>query len=195
MANHVSYYIEFYKMNSKAKARMKYLLDNAEKQTDGDIAFGNLIALDVKQEDKDNYSWYLNNVGPKWCHIEDFDIDHLQGYSAWSAPIQGLETLLEDLAQYDPEMITTIQYEDEYALFVGQYTYQGSEIADGIEYEWDEIVEEIIAATDELEEGDYNYETSEWINEEKQEIFWEVQWEWVHDMQESVRESGIATCV
>lgn len=194
MANHVSYYIEFYKMNSKARARMKYLLDNAEKQMDGVIGFGDLIEPDVPQEKKNTYSWYLDNVGPKWCHIEDYDVDYLQGYSAWTAPIEGFETLLEDLSQYDPEIISTIQYEDEYALFVGQYTYQGSDSVDGIEYDWDDIVEAVINDTDDLEAGDYNFDKGEFINDEKQEIFWDAQWEWVGNMQEQARELGIAGC-
>ena len=39
----------------------------------------------------DSWNWYVSNVGAKWCHVEDCvyheDTQILNGYSAWSAPI------------------------------------------------------------------------------------------------------------
>ena len=81
--------------------------------------------------DSDDYlenSWdyYVNNVGAKWCHIEDVDHDNLffSGYSAWSPPIQLIENLQNYLEGYG-EVSIRMTYDDEGWCFVGVANGEG----------------------------------------------------------------------
>ena len=85
-----------------------------------------------------------NTLGnSKWCYIQDFDEESFHGYSAWSEPTPALEWILSQLAPLDPQMITTITYEDEMPNFAGVYVYEGDECIDGYEDESDEIMDRI----------------------------------------------------
>jgi len=63
---------------------------------------------------KDSWNWHVDNCGAKWVNLEDADESYLQGYSAWSPPIQMLEHLGKFLGQ---ELRMT--YEDEFRNFIG----------------------------------------------------------------------------
>ena len=48
---------------------------------------------------EDSYMWYVNNCGAKWVSVDEWDYPRLQGYSAWSHPVQLVENLLEYASQ------------------------------------------------------------------------------------------------
>ena len=89
--------------------------------------------------DKDGYlenSWdyYVNNVGAKWCSVDDFDSDFLSGHSAWSPPIQFIQYLHEYLYDHhDKNHSIKMTYEDEFRNFIGVAHYQDGQNT------WDEL--------------------------------------------------------
>jgi len=63
---------------------------------------------------EDSYNWYINNVGAKWCNLEDSDEQYLSGYSAWSPPTE----MLGHLAKFCKQDLR-MTYEDEFRNFIG----------------------------------------------------------------------------
>jgi hypothetical protein len=167
MANHVNSYIEFVSINDAAKQKLiemggRIREDNSsyEGAWFGDLFVGETDLSEVKNfseltyEDVEKYSWTTGVIGPKWCYIQDYDFNHevpyMQCMSAWSAPTEGLEEILEILEQYDEKIVATIRYEDEMPNFVGWYVYEGSELYDGCEDDEEEIREAIFAKFPEI---------------------------------------------
>ena len=70
--------------------------------------------------DDKSYQWYCDNVGAKWCYIEDADDGSMTGYSAWSAPIPMLEYLAVAISEdCGHSVCVRMTYEDEFRNFVG----------------------------------------------------------------------------
>ena len=63
---------------------------------------------------KDSYTWHCEEVGAKWCNIEEWGDDAIGGYSAWSPPIP----MLGHLAKYVHTDLR-MTYEDEFRNFIG----------------------------------------------------------------------------
>ena len=184
MANHVNFNIRFAKVNDEAKEVWKKLTGRLVKEN-YEYWMGDMWVYEdagVSKDDVRQYSWTTENLGPKWCYITDFDEDGCQGYSAWSPPEQGLNWILAQMAEVDPKMITEFTYEDEGPNFFGAYVYEGEEMVDGAEWDWDELITLVIKDNSELE-GKYNEEDQEFIDDESQDLFYEVMWETVHDEQ------------
>ena len=178
MANHVNYGVRFEQMNDAAKAKWKELTSRlVEEQYE--YWMGDLWVYEggpVNSEDVREYSWTTEHVGPKWCYIQDFDEESFHGYSAWSEPTPALEWILSQLAPLDPQMITTITYEDEMPNFAGVYVYEGDECIDGYEDEHDEIMDRIFETHPDLKEK-WDEEIEDWKDEDAQDEFQEILWE------------------
>jgi len=72
------------------------------------------VEVDSDGWPKDSYTWHCDEVGAKWCNLEEWGDDMIGGYSAWSPPIP----MLGHLAKYiDTELKMT--YEDEFRNFIG----------------------------------------------------------------------------
>ena len=80
------------------------------------------------------YDWYCENVGAKWCHIEEWEGDYMNLCSAWSACTGFAERLTTFLAETDPNVRVRHQYEDEFRNFIGVAVYEGLD-ADEILFE------------------------------------------------------------
>ena len=82
-----------------------------------------------KSFDKDGYlegayDWYCDNVGAKWCTIEECESDYISGYSAWRQPHELVLNILEFYAnEYDKEVEAVMTYEDEFRNFLGKQYY------------------------------------------------------------------------
>ena len=69
---------------------------------------------------KDSWNWYVNNVGAKWCTIEDFGGCMLTGYSAWSPPLDMAWNLVYHLSKtFNTRVTAKMTYEDEFRNFIG----------------------------------------------------------------------------
>jgi hypothetical protein len=95
-----------------------------------------------------------------------------------------LEMLLGILVEYDPKIITSISYEDEGPNFFGADIYDGEEMFDGVEYDYEETVELVINDSEQLTEESYVDE--EWVDQEAEDIFNEEMWEVINNTQASL---------
>lgn len=118
-----------------------------------------------------DYQWYMENIGAKWCFIEevcDFS-QQINLVSAWDWPHYFCEWLYDRLAEIDPDVELRVEYEDEMPNFIGTHHY--SKNGDrGLTISYDEILElmELPDFEDEEEEWQYIqeniYETiGEWF--------------------------------
>ena len=87
---------------------------------------------------EDSWNWYVNNVGAKWCHVEDCiyheDTQILNGYSAWSAPIDMCQAIAHHIQDaYDEFAHIKMTFEDEFRNFIGIYYIESHRDTDG---EW-----------------------------------------------------------
>ena len=74
---------------------------------------------------KDSYMWYVNNCGAKWVSVDEWDYPRLQGYSAWSHPVQLVENLLEYASnRFNVELSAIMTYEDEFRNFIGRDNFE-----------------------------------------------------------------------
>ena len=194
MANHVNWTISFYRMNDQAKKRWSELTAKLTKE-DGDhgLWFGDLFLkedLSNSEEVKD-FEWTVNNIGPKWNYIEEYDETSFFGVSAWGAPIEGLQKLLEEeLAPLDPNIISTITYEDEGPNFYGCTAFLGSELEDDREVDWDEMRELVIENNEELQ-GKWNEDEGDWIDDESHDTFYDCLYEFVSEHKWEIEEEFV----
>ena len=69
---------------------------------------------------EDSYNWYCNNIGAKWCHIEEWEHYSITGHSAWCHPVAMVENMLEWASnQFNIELSAKMTYEDEFRNFIG----------------------------------------------------------------------------
>jgi len=194
MANHVSFSISFHKINEAAKAKLDQLYKQVDdnKQVDGEGTFNDLLQATEKQAE--DWDWRIENVGSKWCNLTDWDDSGIHGYSAWDAPVEGLQRLLNILSVEDPNMVTTFTYEDEMPNFIGAYVYEGNDLIDGAQDDSDEITDWVIAMSEDLDASDWDAEECEWSSEEKQEIYFDELWEAINYRQSQLIEDGLMAC-
>jgi hypothetical protein len=83
---------------------------------------------------EDSWNYYVNNVGAKWCNVEDVEEYHFSGYSAWSAPLEFVQYLHEYLYDHhDKNHSIKMTFEDEFRNFIGVAHYSDAN------YDWEEI--------------------------------------------------------
>ena len=201
MANHVHYSVNFHQINEQARAKLQELFSRV--RTDGNYQWFSDIFVDgdeLTYEQTEQYSWTLENIGPKWCYFEDYSAAegdvYFNGEAAWSPPEEGLVKLLEILEEHDPNIITSMTYEDEMPNFVGVYVYQGSECYDGFEDEWEELRDRVIAESETLTPESWDEEEDDWADDEARDTFqeemWEIigdsQWQIIHECVEQIKE-------
>lgn len=187
MANHVHYSVTIHQINDEARAKLKEMFGRIRE--DGNYRWFSDIFVegDLTYEETEKYAWTTEHIGPKWCYFEDYDADdsepYFNGEAAWSAPEEGLVKLLEILEEYDPNIITSMTYEDEMPNFVGVYVYEGSECYDGFEDEWEELRDRVISVSETLTEESWNEDEDEWADEDAEDTFREEMWEVIGDSQ------------
>ena len=70
---------------------------------------------------ENSYSWYCDNVGAKWCNIDEWGYGYITGYSAWSTPYQMVCHMLEYASnKFNIELSARMTYEDEFRNFIGR---------------------------------------------------------------------------
>jgi len=155
----------------------------------GETAHVLLEALGIElpdEEEVETRSWYVDNIGAKWCSIEDLEGDYLTTESAWSAPITFVETLVKKLCEKYPGTYATMMYEDEAYNFVGVNIIDDGGIDDYIEYDPEELFEKFLEDNAaELAEANVNLEEVEDIgqvlfDDNCSDIFYE----WLSDLQQ-----------
>ena len=129
MANHVSFKVSFEQLNKSATSKLQEFYRRFQ---DDDCNFGDMFvdgkAGSPTYEDTNTRSWYNENIGSKWCYLEEYDNDYFFGKSAWAAPEAGLQWLAEQLAKLDEDLIMNVSFEDEGPNFAGWMVFSGDEI-------------------------------------------------------------------
>ena len=182
MANHVHFAVEFHQMNDAAKEKLKELYSRV--RTDGTYRWFGDIFVDGEEltyEQSEMYEWTTDQIGPKWCYLEDYDEDGFNGEAAWSPPTDGVVKLLKILKEYDPKIIATMTYEDEGPNFVGADVFYSDYVYESIEYDYDEIIDMVIEGSETLTEESYDKDEQEWVDDEAQDTFHEEMWEVIND--------------
>ena len=185
MANNVHYSVTFHRINDAAKAKLQEMF--ARVRTDNNYQwFGDIfVEGDLTYEDTEKYSWTTEHIGPKWCYMDDFDAEdsepYFNGEAAWGPPTVGVTKLLTILEELDDKLITTMTYEDEMPNFVGGDVWMGSDLYEGIELSYEEIIEKVIEQSETLTEDSYNKEDEEWVDEDAEDTFRDEMWEVIND--------------
>ena len=181
MANYVNFCVSFDQINEAAKSKLKELYGRIRNEEGSHAWFSDMfVEGDLTYEQTSKYEWTTANIGPKWCYLEDFDEDSMHGTSAWCYPEEGIIKLLEILYELDPFLITSVTYEDENPNFVGCSIFEGSVQIDGLEYDYEEIIEVVIGASEILNEDSWNSDDGEWVDDEAEDVFQEELWETLH---------------
>jgi len=172
MANNVTFKVSFEQINEAAKKRLKEMYSRFQ---DNDCNFGDMF-VDGKEgsptyEETNSRSWYLDNVGSKWCYLEEYDDDYFFGRSAWDAPSNGFHWLAEQLGELDPELLMNVSFEDEGPNFAGWMVFSGEEV-------WEEDYIEDHHFLEIVQESYPDVPTDN--SEEYEEVLWESIMNWQH---------------
>lgn len=129
---------------------------------------------------EDSWNYYVNNVGAKWCNVEEVEEDYFSGYSAWSAPIQFVQYLHEYLYDHhDKNHSIKMTYEDEFRNFIGVAHYKDANF-DWEELDSGDIQEEMRKVFGDVVDNEDFWE-GEYEQGDPQEIQDEIVWEWFSD--------------
>tara|TARA_R110000744_G_scaffold20277_2_gene53200 strand:+ start:3765 stop:4433 length:669 start_codon:yes stop_codon:yes gene_type:complete len=181
MANHVNFTVNFDQINEAATTKLKEIYARIRNEEGSHAWFSDMfVEGDLSYEDTGKYEWTTANIGPKWCYLEEFDETFMNGTSAWCYPEEGITKLLEILEEFDPNIITSVTYEDECPNFVGCVIFEGSQQVDGLEDDYEEIREYVITSSEILNEDSWNSDDEEWVDDESENVFQEEIWEAVH---------------
>ena len=190
MANHVHWSLNFKSINKEASEKFLEIQKRVRPLKEGSYTqwFGDLF-VDGEEgsptyEESEQYNWTLDNIGPKWCYIEDMYEDSITGYSAWQHPEEGIQWLLLQLAPYDDKLVSSYTYEDEAPNFFGAATYEGAECLSQEEWDYNDLIRQCIKNNIEEIGGKYDPESGEWKDEESEDIFRDVMYETISDMQD-----------
>ena len=117
---------EDYTFNALVEIEEQPFMSNVSKEFDED---GDL---------KNSYDWYCNEVGAKWCHLDEAQDGYIAGYSAWRQPHELVINVIEYYAnKYDTEVTATMTYEDEFRNFMGKQYYGSDKEGDEGWYAWE----------------------------------------------------------
>ena len=163
MANHVSFKVSFEQINKPAKERLKQMFSRFQ---DNDCNFGDMF-VDGREgsptyEETNTRNWYNENIGSKWCYLEEYDDDYLFGRSAWSAPEAGLQWLAEQLAKLDEDLIMNVSFEDEGPNFAGWMVFSGDELWEEDYVEDDHFLSIVQESYSDVSSDDEDFEEVLW---------------------------------
>ena len=82
-------------------------------------------SFDLLGDLENSYDWYCNQVGAKWCNIDEMSDNYISGYSAWSPPIALVLNILNYFSnKYDTKVSASMTYEDEFRNFMGKQYFE-----------------------------------------------------------------------
>lgn len=151
---------------------MNYLKERKEVVDSGDDCYLSFVGSFYDDMENDR-SWFIDNVGAKWCYHEDFwvddDISEITLVSAWYTPINLLEKLYELCSKVDPECNVYGTYEDE------GYSPIGGFVVNKNGYNSEEEEVEYPNEDDYIgENGEVNYDLYNMVVEDFYNNLWEI---------------------
>lgn len=151
---------------------MNYLKERKEVVDSGDDCYLSFVGSFYDNMENDR-SWFIDNVGAKWCYHEDFyvedDTSEITLVSAWYTPINLLEKLYELCSKVDPKCNVYGTYEDE------GYSPIGGFVVDENGYNSEEEEVEYPNEDDYIgENGEVNYDLYDMVVEDFYNDLWEI---------------------
>ena len=195
MANHVTSGIEIVEGNDAVKEWFASLSEKLTVPADErEGSFGGVYRpvyemfdeWPESEHDMDTYSWFHENIGPKWCHVFDADSDRLMFESAWSFPEALFLRIHQEACKIDPLVIMSAHYDDEMPNFFGSCVYADGELYD--EEYWDESNYHHIAVKFWWDEEEDGPEPDDFDSSEAYEKMWEVIQDDIDGMVQGVKE-------
>lgn len=178
MPNYCMSYVRFENLNEAAKEKYNLL----QQRLTSEKNFSDLMNDgSVSEEEIHTRSWQHDHVGPKWTTIDDIDDEGMSLTSAWSAPTDGVEWLIRELSSVQPDLITVYSYQEEQPDFAGIYVYEGEDMYDGYEDDFDDIrwvLEQKVDGLVDMKDEDGDYTEEGW------DLFHENVWEVLNDTQD-----------
>jgi len=179
MANHVSSYLYFREINEAGVEVLKKLGERFDKFKDNghECHLGHAFVDDLDGVDRE---FMTEKVGAKWAYAQDWDTTGISMYSAWCAPTEFVEHLVNEVAAVDPKCIAVFTYEDEMPNFIGAQIYDGNELYDNNELDDNEILESLLSSDEELKEQ-WDEVEEEW--QDDGDLYYDRIWDYVNEWQ------------
>lgn len=151
---------------------MNYLKERKEAVDSGDDCYLSFVGSFYDNMENDR-SWFIDNVGAKWCYHEDFwvesDTSEITLVSAWYTPIDLLVKLYELCSKVDSECNIYGTYEDE------SYSPIGGFVVDKNGFNSEEEEVEYPNEDDFIgEDGEIDYDLYESAVEDFHNNLWEI---------------------
>jgi len=181
MANHVYFYATAHGKVDALKAVYEKLLPmktNIDSTTEADPTDVIKDLYGITEEVEETYSFFVEHVGAKWCHIEDIDIYYeegdeegqlsFSGYSAWSPPDALLAQVYKLIYEQDNDAVMSMHHDDEAYNFVGAYQYVAGEAHEWYMENDDLIAQGFLAREDPEDEDSYLEMNWDMLEEERE---------------------------
>ena len=182
MANHVSSYLKFVRVND---AGMAFILKELQRINAVERKYGELNIAEL--EGYETYEEMCNNVGAKWAYINCADQYGISFNSAWTPPTEWIQELIAEIGKIDSNSICELTYEDEMPNFVGAFLYKGGELVDGCEEDGDEILAKALEDAELREHWDAELEE---FDDEGQDIYNDMIWDLANEVQYEILKSA-----
>ena len=183
MANHVSTSVNFNRISEAGQKRFEELCQRLDGwNTEGTYSFNmhEIFGLEESEDGPGTYNWNIENMGAKWCYMEDCGDDGFRTESAWSVPWEGIDYVLTEIHKVDPTVYATVVYEDEMPNFVGWSTWHGGTYDEGREWLWEDMESQMLERHEDLREQ-YDEENEEFTDEGR-ELLWDYTREFIDDV-------------
>jgi hypothetical protein len=154
MANCVYSYIDFYNTNeSREDALLNYFSDMLKSivshttEPGTECIFGTSIhelmsrfGYDVPSEAGMDEGWFLDNIGAKWCYLDDISEGFIETRSAWVPPLKLVAAFCEILSLNFPDTYAVTFYIDEKWDFLGCALIDETGIKEREELNYDKVL-------------------------------------------------------
>ena len=120
MSETITTIVRFEQINHNAKSKWLELTKRMEKNSKEESScsegrpMGNFL-FDSNEDSKNDvldYKWAHDNFGASWAFVTHFDELGLNIESKNEPPLKGIRWLISELTKYDPQILTTIEFEN-----------------------------------------------------------------------------------
>jgi len=192
MSEPITTIVRFEQINNNAKSRWleltKRLEENSKDESSSSLRMpmGNILFASHEDSKNDvlDYKWSDDNLGASWAFVTHFDEVGLNIESKNEPPLKGIRWLICELTKYDPQILTTIEFEDFWKGNLGSISLIAQEGSRTFidetftDEEWIELVDETYG----LELMDkWDSSSCEWEDEESEDVWNDKMFEAIGD--------------
>ena len=192
MSESITTIVRFEQINHNAKLRWLELTKRMEENSKDEsscsegIPMGNFL-FDSNEDSKNDvldYKWSDDNLGASWAFVTHFDELGLNIESKNEPPLKGIRWLISELTKYDPQILTTIEFEDFWKGNLGSISLIAKEGSRTFidetftDEEWIELVDSTYGL-ELIDKWDSNL--CEWVDEESENVWNDKMFEAIGD--------------